>query len=518
MLHAIKRKLKKRERLEQQTLREGVSLERISSNLSTRDELGVVFDQKIIERENRLGRYIMILGPNEAKETEPSLLLVYPSCNFQYSDSSFERVAQFCYPTGMEYPIRPDDVIQNQFVFGLNEDGSLIFGTCTHFVLQKSCFIGQSNPTKVYCICTMTPNPQFSAIFKFHEFLISILSGTVTCIPANITIPEKPERWNEISTDRERFLEFTPKLTKLIACPLFYAVNHSGVNHILINAIKLHLHISCSAPVEITLTPDIAVVVNDGLNSSLAIASASFDYLFSYLSSENIVRYMRALMTEQRIVITGNNISAISMIAIASLAILSPMSYKGSLLPIIPDQDELLDFLDTPIPFVFGVAYTDKYKSREMTPDTTIFNINTGTVTYPDSMPHMPHASNVRKHFKTLLSSKELRAAHDVKFIEFRNKQGIPTRMKRVFMTKYIMNRREVEEMLQTFKNYNERFVSMEKLAGCRVRDTTDPNNPKYGFVKEAYMIDVPEEDYDFIDMFVGTQTFQGYCENSFFT
>ena len=60
-------------------------------------------------------------------------------------------------------------------------------------------------------------------------------------------------------------------------------------------------------------------------------------------------------------------------------------------------------------------------------------------------------------------------------------------------------------------------MIAQDRLVGCRVRDTTDPDNPAIGFVREVYMLGFSDEHADFIEMFVSTQTFQAYIEESFF-
>lgn len=66
------------------------------------------------------------------------------------------------------------------------------------------------------------------------------------------------------------------------------------------------------------------------------------------------------------------------------------------------------------------------------------------------------------------------------------------------------------------FVMFNGLFVSQERLIGCRVRDTTDETKPIIVFVKDAYMLKVADNEVDFYDALVETQTFQAYCEETY--
>ena len=491
--------------------RDAINLDKVSKRLTTRADLSMVFDFK--KTETRLGQFFMILGPSEPDATTPSLLLVHPAKHFCFDKDNFCRISQFCFPRGMIKSSDSINQIQDQFVFGLNNDGSLQFGICTHFLVKDNCFLGPSSMDKLYCMCTFTTCPQLNANFHFHSYLVNLIVNSQSEFEVKGNVPLANEAF-DVPDEMVHTLEsFEPPLKKV--GEVFTTITES-IPESFMKCVDFYMHVSTLINSSIVLEPSLTVCISKFEHSIKEIANATFDYLFSNLDIKNIVRFMRALLMEEKVLVVGTDLSAVSLVSFSTLALLSPLSYKGALLPILPDREEFLAYVDTPVPFVFGALLSENLAALSISDDVTIINLDKNEVQYPDRMPHMAKVSQMRSDLTEALNSFPKQTINDSYWQE-RISNGVPITDKRNKKLKHIFLPYQIQVLFDIFNKYIETLIGRERLAGCRVRDTTDPDNPAIGFVKEAYMIEVPDEDYAFVSSFVSTQTFQAYLEDSFF-
>jgi len=508
-----------------------VNLDTVTDILSYKKDLSLVFDPKKLNVESRIGRIFLIIGPHESDPSKPSLLFVYPCHEFPYCQSTFSRITQFCYPDGMKKASSSDSFLVNQFVFGLNEENGLLFGICTHFTLKpKPHFLSAISDSTLFCMCVITPIPQLSAHFQFQSFLIGLLLDHESEVP--MIDPERyvssTQMLDDISVEPRYFNDsearlsgFIPPLHPHEENQLFAAINTIYIPKVFLFSVEIYMGLKIDLSMSNTyrLSESIHMQVSTPKDSMKEIAMVCFDVLFSSLDVQDIVRYFRALITEQRVLIVSENINILSYCVLAGLALVHPMTFKGAILPILPNDPDFLEYIDTPVPYVFGALSTQLLSQIVISPDITMINIDTKKVYYPDDMPHMPNAGELRKQLKDLLTSLDVvsPSTNDVNFWMKRRQNALPIHIKRKSRLKYSFLPSDTERIFRVFRQFTEPLVNSDRLAGCRVRDTTDPDNPAIGFVKEVYMITVRPEDVEFIEMFVSTQTFQGYCEETFF-
>ena len=497
--------------------REQINLEAISRRLASRADLSMIFDLSQLNVEMRFGQFFMILGPEHANSTTPNLLLVYPANRFTFTSENFERVTQFCFPRGMKKKeTSKKEVIADQFVFGLNDNGSLQFGICTHFYVRSNSFLGPQLKDTLYCLCTFTPNPQLNANFQFHAYMVSLINLEIQTFAAPPTVRYIDENWELSEHDSVKFQTFEPPLAPHEKCRILFSIQPRTLPQYFVDFVSFYMRISTFSTTKVELPPSTVVSITAPDHSITEVANCAYDYLFSYFSFKDVVRIFRALMLEEHVLVMGSDLSAVSLIAFSTLPILSPLSYKGALLPILPDREEFLDYLDSPVPFVFGALTSDTLSKYEISSDVTVINTDLRRVIYPDRMPHMANAEGLRHDINFVLQTFNKEPV-DKAYYSNRSAFGIPLEVKMKYKLKFILLPYQTKALYDIFYKYIESLVNHDRLAGCRARDITDPDNPTVGFVKEAYMISVPDEDYTFIDSFVSTQTFQAYCEETFF-
>lgn len=307
------------------------------------------------------------------------------------------------------------------------------------------------------------------------------------------------------------------------------------------------------------------------------IGRLSFKSLFKCLSIKDVARYYRAALLEHQILLISNDISTLTKCALATLVMVAPMSPKCAILPILPNDENFLEYLGTPTPFVFGALDTELLRSHmsRNPPDITVIDLTAGTVEYPDDVFHVPRIDvlkmklrditrgcykppsstyelfNGRQQQQQQLNQEALSSSENVQSEKVFTRKKLNLRSQSSMSesgdisltsssvslnddndsssrliaryssdlsnSSFITNSKIMGDLMSSlFVLFNSLFVSQERLNGCRVRDTTDESKPIVVFVKDVYMLKVADTEIDFYDALVETQTFQAYCEETY--
>jgi hypothetical protein len=460
------------------------------------------------QRDSSFLDFFMILGPHAS---HPVLLFECPAHKFPYSPEAFQRILLFCYPTGLT-PL-PDQPIQSQFVFGMNDANSLIFGICSHVRLKGSSvgFLGPLSPSGVYCLCSVTSVPMLAAHFRYHEFLVDHLLGNCHEAPIGNGAAADGQ-----SSDPQDFSQFDPSLFVHPEDPAFVAVNPNAIPVQFRLSVEFYYRIEVGAnPQRHQLNDRWELVVPRRDDAVRELACYGLDVLFSTVGLKNVVRVLRSVLLEQKLVFVGSDIGIVTLCALTVLPLALPMSYKCALLPYLPDDDTFLAFLDSPVPFCFGCLNSELFARMPLAPDVTVVNLDDHRVLYPHDIPHLPRASELRAQLGEVIGGMNVfvpkRARDTAAFWQARDVFG----MKRRLNLKCCFTRENTYRVLDVINGYVNHFLTEDKICGCRVRDTTDQENLRVGFVKEVYMLDVSPTETDFFDQFLQTQTFAAYFEKA---
>lgn len=509
------------------------NLDAISKNLTKSYEnafSSFSFDPKLADAYNHLVKSFFVLGPTKGKNDEPSLLFAYPSYKFPIEKISL--IQKYCFPLGANVPFKDkDEDLINQFVFSWMEGSKdLLFGICSHIKLtpEESSFLTDYDKPGVYCICTMTTMPMLAVHFNYHEFLIDILKQKVSKFEGYSTILISDdvltnEFLNYKTETFEKYRKFP--MLKFDDDPLFVMYNSKEFPVLLRKALNFYLRIKVDNdnPGLYTLTNDCSLYVSKLNEARIEIARHCFDVLFSCLNEENVVLYYRAIILGQKILVVSKDIRKISFCVLAALPLILPMTYKFQIQPLIPDDEHIMGFLESPTPFIFGAVITP-ILLHQVLEDIIVVKLDENKIDFPINLnlPHLPDGKELRDDLKNMIHNwkatppKESDTVKANAFWNDRISNLMPVRLKRQMKLKYSFTPIDSECILEKFQNFTNKFVERKRIEKCRVRDLSNENEIAYAFLKEVYLLDVPDNELDFYNGIIETQTFACYYQEIF--
>ncbi|KAG8440127.1 hypothetical protein GDO86_006065 [Hymenochirus boettgeri] len=166
---------------------------------------------------------------------------------------------------------------------------------------------------------------------------------------------------------------------------LIYAIHTDCLNVPLENVIGNLL--TCTVPVTggsqrtISLGAGDRQVIQTPICDSLPISNCSVALLFRQLGITNVICLFCAALTEHKILFLSSSYQRLTEACRALLAIMFPLRYCFTYIPILPAQ--LLEVLSTPTPFIIGVNALFRAETQELL-DVIIADLDGGTVTIPE--------------------------------------------------------------------------------------------------------------------------------------
>uniref|UniRef100_A0A452QBM6 UDENN domain-containing protein n=1 Tax=Ursus americanus TaxID=9643 RepID=A0A452QBM6_URSAM len=178
----------------------------------------------------------------------------------------------------------------------------------------------------------------------------------------------------------------------LCLCPLglIYTIHVEGLNVGLENVIGNLL--TCVIPLAggsqrtISLGAGDRQVIQTPLADSLPISRCSVALLFRQLGITNVLSLFCAALTEHKVLFLSRSYQRLSDACRGLLALLFPLRYSFTYVPILPAQ--LLEVLSTPTPFIIGVNAAFQAETQELL-DVIVADLDGGTVTVPECV-HIP--------------------------------------------------------------------------------------------------------------------------------
>ncbi|XP_029809092.1 myotubularin-related protein 5 isoform X2 [Suricata suricatta] len=171
---------------------------------------------------------------------------------------------------------------------------------------------------------------------------------------------------------------------------LIYTIHVEGLNIGLENVIGNLL--TCIIPLAggsqrtISLGAGDRQVIQTPLADSLPISRCSVALLFRQLGITNVLSLFRAALTEHKVLFLSRSYQRLSDACRGLLALLFPLRYSFTYVPILPAQ--LLEVLSTPTPFIIGVNAAFQAETQELL-DVIVADLDGGTVTVPECV-HIP--------------------------------------------------------------------------------------------------------------------------------
>ncbi|XP_030392446.1 myotubularin-related protein 5 isoform X1 [Gopherus evgoodei] len=174
---------------------------------------------------------------------------------------------------------------------------------------------------------------------------------------------------------------------------LIYTIYVDGLSASLENVIGNLL--TCTIPITGGAQPDVEdekartislgagdrQVIQTPINDSLPVSSCSVALLFRQLGITNVLCLFCAALTEHKILFLSSSYQRLTDACRALLALMFPLKYSFTYVPILPAQ--LLEVLSTPTPFIIGVSSIFQSETQELL-DVVIADLDGGTVTIPE--------------------------------------------------------------------------------------------------------------------------------------
>ena len=128
--------------------------------------------------------------------------------------------------------------------------------------------------------------------------------------------------------------------------------------------------------------------------------------LLKSLKPEVIVELFAAMLLERKIVLVKAEIGDIALIMQALICLMNPFKWHFTIITYL--DDNMVDFLDAPVPYLIGVSSKMWYcvrQVRDLGPDTMIYDIDRQIlIQKPEDIPSMPQGQELTKNLKKLIS------------------------------------------------------------------------------------------------------------------
>ena len=468
---------------------------------------------------------ILIIGARPSNEfieaAVPEILVMFPASPLLFSAEDYVAIPSFCFPKGFT-PTDPDAVkkeqIISQFVFELPGSGEKrkYFGVCTVFSLidrPDTFFFNHASKRYPTCLCILTSNPNLSCQFTYETFLARLLSGKVRGYKKREVELPPPEEDIELLPGMVN-AKGAQKINAFLV-PNMFLVEMTYVKQ---------LKASPDVEIELLLAEGKKVKIPTVRLAMLSIPYGGMDALFTALSVESVVRCVSMMLLEKQMVFTGEDEHILSMSVLCLRELLKPFKYQGTFLPIVPNSEQYLNILQSPVPFVCGLVKTEL--PREIPDYVAIIDLSTGEITDPDDVPLVPDAKSLIKKLTKMLikQNKEIlippakpgTSGANSPYVQFVAKHltsSVSPNPYFISPKKYIFSRKLVDDILDMFRKLI--APNLENvIAPCFVSDTTDIENPVTIFNRELFLESVSKKARPFFAEFVNTTMFQEFCDS----
>ena len=283
---------------------------------------------------------------NSNSDSEPEVLLAYPPTG--HPRAKLEQIISMCLPTGIKrkYLLKNgNQPIQDEFVFTIVNGMEVTYGSCVHVTIdptkiKKIPFYAPSTGTSNFAFCILSHSPVLSAHFTFLSYLIlsTLDLYDISDIP-KLELPFLDT--NEIIENLD--LDGQIAHHSSITVPEFFS-----------NALKYYYSKdSASSPFQFGKDAQIFFPPIDNKDCLLWL---SLDTIFSLLSVELIIKLVTSIIFDAQVLVIGHSLQEVSITVLALQHLIHPFRFCGPVIPILPDTSDFFELLNSPTPFIIGVA------------------------------------------------------------------------------------------------------------------------------------------------------------------
>ena len=470
---------------------------RTNNNFEENYKNGKIFDQ------------FLIIGypPHSSKKTEPDtqtnenknekkrkekILVCYPP--IELPGINYERIISFTFPSGIHRKyLRKNGIepLQDEFLFsigGNNDD--LFYGVCVHISLLKSptpFFARKSKKTTTYAFLILSRSPSVSCHFNFLSYMAlnSLMHFEMNRLPESVNI-----LFDGDVLMHDMIIDEMIGHVKGIEVPEFFA-----------NNLKFYYtQTPISPPIELGKS---TYVYMDPNVSHDCLLWCSLDTLFSILSVDIIVQLVSLLILDSQILVIGSSLQEVSMVIIALQHIVKPFEFCGQVIPILPNEKDFLSLLESPTPFLIGVAPYPALSSFVFL-DTAIFvQLDKHNVSLQADVQY-PNFKNIVKNVSSIIKKEKAKVSHPFGFTDaLVNKE----RKYRFSPDTCIRIRQAILQPLES--------LTSDDIFGFFVTDINSAGGQGTTiFNAELFLASIKKEDQLYFRMLIDSQVFQVFIED----
>uniref|UniRef100_A0A4W3IUI3 SET binding factor 1 n=1 Tax=Callorhinchus milii TaxID=7868 RepID=A0A4W3IUI3_CALMI len=166
---------------------------------------------------------------------------------------------------------------------------------------------------------------------------------------------------------------------------LFYTIHVDGLNvaleTVVGNLLTSFIPITGGSQRTVSLGAGDRQVVQTPINDALPVSGCSVALLFKQLGINNVLDLFCAALTEHKILLLSASYQRLTDACRALLALMFPLRYSFTYIPILPAQ--LLEVLCTPTPFIIGVHSGSRPEMQDLL-DVIVADLDGGTITIPE--------------------------------------------------------------------------------------------------------------------------------------
>uniref|UniRef100_W5KRU7 SET binding factor 1 n=1 Tax=Astyanax mexicanus TaxID=7994 RepID=W5KRU7_ASTMX len=310
----------------------------------------------------------IILGPHRGSEGQGRILQRFPEKDWE--DNPFPQgIELFCQPSGWQ--LVPERLPASFFVAVLTD----------------------INSERHYCACftfwESVENPQVRERETDEDETLVLSQPEQLYAPKSLVLVSR--------------LDHTEVFRNCLG--LIYTVHVDSLNvpleTVIGNLLTCVIPIAGGSQRTITLGAGDRQVIQTPINDSLPVSGCSVAQLFRQLGIVNVLYLFCAALTEHKILFLSKSYQRLTDACRALLAIMFPLKYSFTYVPILPGK--LLEVLSTPTPFIIGVNSFFRSETQELL-DVIIADLDGGTVTIPECVHISLLPEPLLQHTQTALS------------------------------------------------------------------------------------------------------------------
>ncbi|XP_057985748.1 uncharacterized protein LOC110655500 isoform X3 [Hevea brasiliensis] len=267
--------------------------------------------------------------------------------------------------------------------------------------------------------------------------------------------------------------------------PLEYHRPDETVLHIAGSTINLR---SCSTSLEFAEAHSALAAEEE----AIALSTWAVACICGSLRLENVLTLFAGALLEKQIVVVCSNLGILSALILSIVPLIRPYQWQSLLMPILPD--DMLDFLDAPVPYIVGVKNKTSEVQSKLT-NTILVDANKNQVKSP-AIPQLP------KH-KELFSSL---SPYHAKLVG----ESYLARKRPVYECTDVQVE-AAKGFLAVLRSYLDSLCS--NLRSHTITNVQSNNDKVSLLLKESFIDSFPYRDRPFMKLFVDTQLFSVHTD-----